>query len=200
MGDRAYATTKNVEYVHQNKGKIVVRMNQQSLPLYSDKSERINLLEILKGITEPGQTAEVSANVHGNENIIPGRLCLIRKDDKAICEAHKKLKRRAQRKQHVVRDETWEIAKYVLVFTTLSKEKWSASQVLELYRFRWQIELGFKRFKSLAELGHVPKYDDQSARAWLLGKLFICLLTEKLISMADSFSPWGLVGIKRVKR
>ena len=31
----------------------------------------------------------------------------------------------------------------------------------------------YKRFKSLARLGHVPKYDD--AKAWLYGKRFVAL-------------------------
>ena len=34
----------------------------------------------------------------------------------------------------------------------------------------------FKRFKSLAQLGHLPKYDDDSAKAWLYGKLLVALL------------------------
>ena len=45
----------------------------------------------------------------------------------------------------------------------------------------------FKRFKSLAQLGHLPKYDDESAKAWLYGKL----LVEKLIRHAITISPWG---------
>ena len=49
----------------------------------------------------------------------------------------------------------------------------------------------FKRFKSLAELGHLPKHDEQNARAWLYGKLFVALLVEKLIGHARAVSPWG---------
>ena len=49
----------------------------------------------------------------------------------------------------------------------------------------------FKRFKSLAQLGHVPKYDADSARAWLYGKLFVALLVEKLLEHARAISPWG---------
>ena len=45
----------------------------------------------------------------------------------------------------------------------------AGADVLEWYRLRWQVELVFKRFKSLAQLGHVPKYDDDSAKAWLYG-------------------------------
>jgi hypothetical protein len=48
-----------------------------------------------------------------------------------------------------------------------------------------------KRFKQIAALGHLPKYDDQSSRAWLYGKLLVALLTEKLVQQANSFSPWG---------
>ena len=66
--------------------------------------------------------------------------------------------------------------------------------MLEWYRLRWQVELVFKRFKSLAQLGHVPKYDDDSAKAWLYGKLFVALLVEKLIHHARAISP----GLRRV--
>jgi len=73
----------------------------------------------------------------------------------------------------VTRPVTFEFAKYVVVFTTCSNG--SAADILSFYRARWQIELVFKRLKSLAQLGHVPKYDDRSSRAWLYGKLFITL-------------------------
>jgi hypothetical protein len=56
---------------------------------------------------------------------------------------------------------------------------------------RWQIELVFKRLKSLLRLGHLPKYDARSSRAWLYGKLLIALLTQKLIRMGRDISPWA---------
>jgi len=54
---------------------------------------------------------------------------------------------------------------------------------------RWQIELVFKRLKSLAHLGHVPKRDDRSSRAWLYGKLLVTLLAQKLIRIGRDISP-----------
>ena len=56
---------------------------------------------------------------------------------------------------------------------------------------RWQIELVFKRLKSVAQLGHVPKHDDRSSRAWLYGKLLVTLLTQKLIRIGRDISPSG---------
>ena len=64
----------------------------------------------------------------------------------------------------------------VIVFTTWRTVP--TSQILEWYRVRWQIELAFKRLKTLAQLGHLPKYDDRSSRAWLYGKLLVALLAQ----------------------
>jgi hypothetical protein len=83
-------------------------------------------------------------------------------------------------------------AGYVLVFTTLSEVQFEPQTILDWYRLRWQIELVFKRFKQIAQLGHLPKNDPQSARAWLYGKLFVALLVEKLLAHANSVPPGGI--------
>ena len=63
--------------------------------------------------------------------------------------------------------------------------------VLETYRGRWQVELAFKRLKSIIGLGHLRKVDIDGARAWLHGKLLVAFLTEALIIAGTTFSPWG---------
>ena len=85
------------------------------------------------------------------------------------------------------------LARIVMVLTTFPEAELSAAEVLERYRFRWQVELVLKRLKQIAQLGHLPKSDEQSAKAWLYGKLFVALLTNKLIKRARAFSPWGYV-------
>ncbi|WP_130472869.1 IS4 family transposase, partial [Candidatus Magnetaquicoccus inordinatus] len=121
MGDRAYATVRNIEYVHKNHGNIIVRMSHTSLPLYVSNCQRFDLLGKLESLTKPGQTSEWQVEVHGNEGIIPGRLCVVRKDEEAIRKALKRLHRRGQKSGSKVQDETKEFAKYVMVFTTISK-------------------------------------------------------------------------------
>jgi len=103
--------------------------------------------------------------------------------------AHRRLQRKASKKQMITRPGTLEFAKYVIVFTTSSSG--STADVLRSYRMRWQIELVFKRLKSLAQLGHVPKHDDRSSRAWLYGKLLVTLLAQKLIRIGRDISPSG---------
>ena len=122
---------------------------------------------------------------------MPGRVCALRKTEEAIRLAQANILREASRKGRVVQPATLELAQYVIRFTTVPEGDWSASAVLEWYRTRWQVELVFKRFKQLAQLGYLPKYDDESAKAWLYGKLLAALLVEKLIHHASALSPWG---------
>ncbi len=86
--------------------------------------------------------------------------------------------------------EALEFAAYFMVWTTLSAA-FPAAAILDLYRLRWQIELAFKRMKSILGLGHLPKKDPLSAKAWLEGKLFTGLLIERMVRSAETFSPWG---------
>ena len=89
-------------------------------------------------------------------------------------------------------EQALEFAEYFSVWTTLPASI-PAAEVLSCYQLRWQIELVFKRMKSILGLGHLPKTDEQSAKAWLAGKVFVGLLVERMIAVADSLSPWGYV-------
>ena len=90
-----------------------------------------------------------------------------------------------------MREITLEHNAWIVVLTTVDQEILSDVEVLEWYRVRWQIELAFKRLKSLGDVGHLPKHDAASSRAWVYGKLLVALLTEKMQRHAAAFSPWG---------
>jgi len=60
-----------------------------------------------------------------------------------------------------------------------------------MYRGRWQIELVFKRLKSILGLGHLRKVDPMAARPWIQGKLFVALIMEALLREGESIFPWG---------
>ena len=68
-------------------------------------------------------------------------------------------------------------------------ETFSADQILKLYRLRWQVEMVFKRFKSILNMGSMPTKTAASGEAWLNCKMLIALITEKLLSKVD-FSPY----------
>ncbi len=189
LGDAGYASAAGIHWVGSQGGDVLVRINPQSLPLQQKRGGSFDLLSHLQTLTTAGVIGEWPANP--TSTTIEGRVCALRKSEEAIQQAHRRIQRRASKRQTHTKPETWEYAKYIAVFTTDRLRP--AEAILDWYRVRWQIELTFKRLKSLAQLGHLPKYDDQSSRAWLYGKLFVALLTQKLVRIGRELSPWGYV-------
>ena len=171
---------------------MTVRLNPHNIVLNTGDGGGFPLLRKLNSIQRTGQIASWRVWIPF-ENQIPveARLCVVRKSKVAIAEAIRKLQREASKNGSQLQPETLRYAEYIMVLTTFPERQYSALTILEWYRFRWQIELVFKRFKQIAQLGHLPKHDNESAQAWLYGKLFVALLTEKVIAQAVSFSPWG---------
>jgi hypothetical protein len=206
LGDRGYSHREGVAHVVDAGGDVVVRLNTGSFPLCDGQGGAFDLLNSLRTLPEH-EAGEwpVSFTAHGRS--YSARLVGIRKSAAAAKESRDKILRAARKKQKSVRPETLEAAGYVIVLTTLGAET-PASEVLELYRARWQVELAFKRMKSLFGAGHVPKKDPQAARAWIHGKLLAVLLIERLGELARLFSPWGyalsagesLAGVHRSSR
>jgi len=159
--------------------------------LRKDRSPEALLLHLACGhsLRETVARARISGLAELSDVALLKRL---RKSREAIRVARRKLRGEAARRDRQPRPETLEFARHVIVFTTFPEAGFPAADVLEWYRARWQVALVFKRFKSLAQLGHLPKRDDGSAKAWLHGKLLlVALLTEKLIRHASAVSPWG---------
>jgi hypothetical protein len=194
IGDRAYANAPGIHHVASRGGNVLVRVNTGSLILHTKGEKRFPLLRKVGQLKEAGEMGEWNAwvpNPDKRKRARVGRVIAVRKTEAAADAAIKKLRRDACRKNYQLREETLEFAKYVIIFTDLTSGQLEAKDVLSWYRMRWQIELLFKRFKSLADTGHLPKHSDGSARAWLYGKLLVCLLAEKLVRNARDFSPWG---------
>lgn len=189
LGDRGYSHRAGIAHVVDGGGDVVVRLNTGALPLLDARGAAFDLLGSLRTLPkhEPGEWP-VFFNWSGRR--YAARVVAIRKSEQAAKQSREKLIAIARKKQKQVRPETLEAAGYIIVLTTLGPEV-SAADVLELYRSRWQVELAFKRMKSLLGAGHVPKKDPDSARAWIHGKLLTVLLIEKLGQAAQLFSPWG---------
>lgn len=190
LADRVYSHRAGAAHVIDNHGDLIVRLNSASFPLLDEKGEELHVVKTLRQLQghQPGEW-KVQFDWEGKR--YSGRLCAVRKSRAAAERARKKILRRAQRKQQQVQAETLELAEFFFVFTTLPASEFPVAVVLELYRCRWQVELVFKRLKSLLGLGHLPKYDERSCRAWLQAKLLCALLIERLMREAKFFSPWG---------
>jgi hypothetical protein len=192
LADRGYCHASGIHYTAERKSYLAVRLNPDGIALQTLAGEPFKLLQKLRPIQRSGQIAVWDARVpFEGRPLVSVRICTIRKSKIAIALAHKQLRRKASKHGSELQPETLIYAEYVTVLTTFPEKEFPAPLVLEWYRFRWQIELVFKRFKQIAQLGHLPKQDAESSKAWLYGKLFVALLTDKVLAQARALSPWG---------
>lgn len=191
LADRAYCKPVGVRALSRQGAAVIVRLNTASLPLLTPGGAPFPLLDRLRHVEDPATLQDWEVAVKAGRERLAGRLCVLKKSEQASLREQRRIRKKAQRGGPEVKPETLEYASWVMVFTTVPQDQFTAQEVLEWYRVRWQIELVFKRLKSLARFGHLPKHDPQSARSWLYGKLLISLLGQKLTRIGRDISPWG---------
>jgi len=193
LADRGYAHRAGLWHIHQSGGHFVVRTNWLNVPLTDEAGARLNLLTLARSLDE-AQAGSFAVRVAADSTRqIPSfglRLVVLRKSEAAATVSRQWARRAANRGCRMVDPRTLEAAGYVFLLTSLP-EHVGANQVLELYRFRWQIELAFKRLKSILQLGVLPAKNPALARTILYGKLLGALLLEDFTSRFLAISPWG---------
>ncbi len=115
----------------------------------------------------------------------------------ALVQAQQQARRRACTHGYPVSAQAMAMVSWIIVVTTLSEAQWSTAAILELYRAHWQIELLFKRMKSLAELAQLRCHQVESIEAALRAWLVLWLLhKDQLDELREIFAqmtacePW----------
>jgi len=184
--DRAYGTINSIVHCLESGADYILRLRTNCFSVYDESGEKIDMLSKVCGL-DCEESTEFSGYVRKGKTHVPIRICA-RKKSKEACEtSRKKLHRRASKKQMKLSEETKEFNDYIFVATSLPTEI-SANDVLETYRYRWQVECYFKRLKSIMGFGDLPKKSSNSSLSWLSGKIMVALMIEMLISRG-SFSP-----------
>jgi len=183
IADRGYATIKSMQHCNENGAEYIIRLRKNSFTLRDELGEKIDLLVLFSELKDE-KCADITAfATNSNGDKIPVRVCAKKKTPDAITRTQKKLKRKESKKQCVMSDETKTFNEYIVVATNLDTTV-SANDILEVYRLRWQVEIYFKRLKSIMAFGELPKRRPDSIIAWLNGKMMIALLIETLIAKA----------------
>jgi hypothetical protein len=189
LGDRIYASMKGMSHCLASEADFILRLRFDSFPLRLEGGGKTNLLGQLasaKANEAIDIPVEVDLSGYGlGERAM--RVCALRKSKEDIEKAMKRIDRRESKARKKKSAGAKRFNEYIAVITSLP-ESVSAEEVLAAYRYRWQVELYFKRLKSLLETGEVPKKRAECMEAWLNGKMILAVLFEVLLSKLD-FSP-----------
>ena len=185
IGDRAYASIAGIEHCSENSTDFILRIKNKAFKLYNDNQEIVELSSILKDVTE--KSCDFILYYQHEKKWKPIRFCAVKKTREEIELEKRRILRRESKKQVSLSDDTKFTHKYFFVVTSLGKE-FTSDEILNLYKLRWQVEMVFKRYKSILNLGSIPTKTDISGQVWLNCKMLVALLIEKILSSVD-FPP-----------
>jgi hypothetical protein len=192
LADRYYARPRDLRPVIYAGADFSVRTGWNSVRLLQANGEPFDLFAALAA--QAGQEGEVQVRIHeGIKAATPLilRLVVRRKDPEQAAAEHKRLLKDARKRGKQPDPRSLEAAKYILLLTSLPADAFPPADILALYRFRWQIELAFKRFKSLAGLDMLPAKKPELARAWIYARLIVAIIAEQIAGQVPDSSPSG---------
>jgi hypothetical protein len=185
IGDRNYARASVLRRFRAESAgtaDFIVRLGWNALQLSNPAGKPFDLIGYLQCLPPDQSAHEVNlrAAIGGDEPALALRLIVRRKTPEAADATRLALRRAAARKGKTLDPRSLIAAEFMILATSLPKSGYSARAVLAAYRLRWQIELAFKRLKSLLHIDRLPTWTERGSRSWLYAHLILALLCDDL--------------------
>jgi hypothetical protein len=147
------------------------------VPAMLDKATDDGTIEGLTDWLKRQATDRIDQPVRlGQRKHLDCRLVALRLPEKVAQQRLRELKKTLKKKGRTPSDRQRVLCQWLVLITDLAADRFSLEQIFILYRVRWQIELLFKRWKSLAGLGHSRGHRAYRVLCETYAKLVGCLV------------------------
>lgn len=185
VGDRAYFSPIGIQHVLDAGADVLVRYRLGGMALLDENGEPLDVLELVSGL-EVGEQMDLDVRAALPNRVTQGRLVAYRLAPEAAERGRERLRRE---KGSALSEQVSRSADFVLLFTTAARSRLDGERCLLGYRLRWQIELQFKRWKSLCGFDLMPNQRDDTTLAWLYAKVLLGLVLDRMGSIPGELSP-----------
>jgi hypothetical protein len=146
IADRGYSAAKAlrrfVTSVKQAKGAdYVVRLRWRSFRLRKPCGAKFDLIAHLQNMPKERNIDDVCVLIEGAGDPMQTRIVIARKPPEAAQAERERLMREARKKGKQLDPRSLIAAEYVMLATSLTESAYPASEILALYRLRWQIDI-----------------------------------------------------------
>jgi len=193
IADRAYGTPPGVAKMVGEGRRFISRFTWNNLPLYNDREDdkvRMTPQSKLESLA-PGECVDFPAWVRAKgKDPVEVRIVAVRMTKEQAEKAVNRSRKDSMRKNHEPDPTTGFAAQFVLLVTMLPSCLATAREIADAYRWRWQLELEFKRMKGAIEIRKLVNWKDDLVRCYLLTMMAVWILAHN-IAERGSFFPWG---------
>jgi hypothetical protein len=176
VADRGYGYRRSVATAVRQQADVVVRIHPATFPLETEAGQPFNVLRWLR--QRGGSEREWHGWCRWGGQRYPVRLVAAKLDPTATRRARRRARRKAHKAGRTMTAPTLAVAGWLLLITTLDTGTWSTTDVLYVYRARWQVELVFKRMKQLLRLNQIRSKHPTSVEATVRALLIAWALQE----------------------
>lgn len=191
IGDRAYAIARSLAHFVFSGAWLVIRTGWNRISWEKANGTPFDIIDWLKKThlrpADPGLETQVwISSAQGRFSL---RLIAKAIPGEAAERARRHCRREAKKNHHTPDERSLLTAGFILLLTNLPASHYPLQCVLDLYRFRWQVELAFKRLKSLIHLDHLRAKDAELAQVYLSSKILGIILMERIQLMLIARYP-----------
>jgi len=190
LGDCGFPQPNGLRTTRDAGADVLVRLTWNSLRLLDAADRPLDWTALFARCKTAGGL-DITVSVvkpRGRSEPLPLRLVILPKPAEVVERACRRARRAAAKEQRAVDPRSLASAEHMILLTSLSVEAFPPDRLYDLYRVRWQIELAFKRLKSILRLDRLPAKSPGLAQAWIAAHLLIALLVEDTAAeLAESF-------------
>jgi hypothetical protein len=179
LGDRVYGRYRDLAAVGAGGADYVVRLSARALKLESAAGAFLKRAELCRRAEAEG-LQDLPVRIRGAKAapLLAARLIVLPLPPEQAEAARRLMKRNARKWGYTPSQDALACAGCLMLITSLAAPTWPAEAVLALYRRRWQVELAFKRLKSLLQLEALRAFDPDLVSAWVHAVLLVALLID----------------------
>jgi DDE family transposase len=204
IADRGYAKAGEMAAFRTGSGDrprdFIVRTGWNMLRLENPDDTPFDLIGVLRQmeqaplpdpLNEPREWTLTALYGRGKKiKRLPIRLMILPLPPEKAEIARKKIRRSANKRQYKTDARSDLAAGFMMLATSLPPDI-PANEICAVYRLRWQIELAFKRLKSLIRIDRLPTRTEAGSLSWLYPHLILALLTDDICQEILESSPSG---------
>ena len=179
--DLGYFSTSIFSRINKQ-GAFFLSRFKQRVNVYTLEGEKIdNLPKYIDQKYPHSSVIELNVLIGSNEKS-PVRLIAYRVPEKVMAQRLRKKKGIARTARRTLSKESKSYCKFTFLITNVPEDIWPAEILGIVYKLRWQIELVFKSWKSLANIDLIKGKSENRAHCFILGRLIAVLIITMFFS------------------
>jgi hypothetical protein len=186
--DLGFVTQEYLQKIVKEEAFFLNRLNPKWEPVQHNTGKPIDWSGLCKQMQDKGDCHfETMVTIGAGKKAFSCRLIAVTVPEQVYNERIRKAQKQAKSHGLCLSDKYKERCRFSIFITNVDEKILKATDVIQLYRLRWQIELIFKNWKSLLGIHQVKAVKKDRFECQLLAKLIWILLNWKIFKCIDAF-------------